>query len=292
MKNDKMKYKKLLASNIYLSDLTDEEIDKVLSFCQVKKLNKNGRLFAMGENGNKLYILVSGELHLWIKGGREIILKENDCFGEIALITDYGRLGTIRAIKESELIAIEKKAIIGGNVISDKSSLKVVQKMASISISYLLENFSLNARVLAQKGEGQYIEYKRSYPTEKAAKDKVFQTINAFLNSTGGTILLGVDDNGKVVGIKRWTNSLKDNLLKEIINRVNKFGGDILDYVSVNVEEVENKIVIRIDVQKIGRPVFMPNKAEDYYIRKNATNQKLSKLEVYKNILKRGIEIH
>jgi CRP-like cAMP-binding protein len=284
-----MDYRVFLENNEYLSDLPAEELNQLESHCTLKTLNKGGRLFEIGQNGNKLYILISGELKLWFKGGREVILRKGDCFGEIALITDHGRQGTIRAVKNSKLIAIEKQALIGNAVISFESSLGIVQKMANNSARYLLQNFSLNAKTLAEKGEGENIEYKESFPSDKVAKDKIFKTINAFLNTSGGTILLGVDDDGRVVGIKNWSNSLGEKIICEINNRVKMFGADVLDYVNSNSEEIKNKVVIRIDVQYINRAVFMPNKTEDYYIRKNASIHKLNKSDTYKHLKNRGL---
>ncbi|WP_461834781.1 AlbA family DNA-binding domain-containing protein [Desulfothermus sp.] len=47
-------------------------------------------------------------------------------------------------------------------------------------------------------GECINIEFKES---KKALNKDVYQTICAFLNRIGGHILLGVKDNGKIVGI-------------------------------------------------------------------------------------------
>ena len=51
---------------------------------------------------------------------------------------------------------------------------------------------------LIQMGECINIEFKES---KKAVNKDVYQTICAFLNRIGGHILLGVKDNGKIVGI-------------------------------------------------------------------------------------------
>jgi ATP-dependent DNA helicase RecG len=52
------------------------------------------------------------------------------------------------------------------------------------------------------QGEGLYVEFKKS---EQSLSRSVFETICAFLNRKGGTILLGVNDNGVIEGIQEDT---------------------------------------------------------------------------------------
>ncbi len=51
---------------------------------------------------------------------------------------------------------------------------------------------------LVAGGEGQHLEFKR----KAAFPDKVVRELIAFANSGGGTLLVGVDDNGKLAGLK------------------------------------------------------------------------------------------
>lgn len=53
---------------------------------------------------------------------------------------------------------------------------------------------------LIQTGEGSHLEFKRTIPSIK----KIAREIAAFANSRGGTILVGVDDNGTVPGIREY----------------------------------------------------------------------------------------
>ncbi len=56
-----------------------------------------------------------------------------------------------------------------------------------------------------KKGEGIKVEFKES--KNKLNKD-VFDTVCTFLNRSGGEILLGVKDNGEILGVepssKKW----------------------------------------------------------------------------------------
>jgi ATP-dependent DNA helicase RecG len=66
-----------------------------------------------------------------------------------------------------------------------------------------------------KKGEGLSIEFKNA---KDAVPSSFYETVVSFSNTDGGTILLGVDDNGKITGIEK-TASVK--LQKDIITALN-----------------------------------------------------------------------
>ena len=62
---------------------------------------------------------------------------------------------------------------------------------------------------LVRKGEGQFLEFKRkaNHP------EKIVKELVSFANSGGGTLLLGVSDDGKLNGVR---NPHEDLSLKHI----------------------------------------------------------------------------
>ncbi len=52
---------------------------------------------------------------------------------------------------------------------------------------------------ILQKGEGVRIEFKEA---QNGVPDSLYDTVSSFLNREGGVILLGVDDNGNVLGLE------------------------------------------------------------------------------------------
>lgn len=65
---------------------------------------------------------------------------------------------------------------------------------------------------IIEKGEGITVEFKRA---ESGLPRNLFETVCAFLNRNGGTILLGVDDDKALVGL----NEAKvENLCKQFNN--------------------------------------------------------------------------
>lgn len=82
--------------------------------------------------------------------------------------------------------------------------------------------------------ETQNIEYKTSW------RDEHLKVIVAFANKDGGELIIGVDDNGNPIGVKKGKK-----LLEDIPNKIrNKLG--LIP--SVKIEKVENKDIIHIIV--------------------------------------------
>ncbi len=57
---------------------------------------------------------------------------------------------------------------------------------------------------LISQGEGQRVEFKETF----AETNKAIESLCAFANSRGGTVLFGVRDTGQVVGVSLGRNTL------------------------------------------------------------------------------------
>ena len=82
--------------------------------------------------------------------------------------------------------------------------------------------------------ESQNVEYKESW------KDEYLKWVCGFANAQGGVIYIGVDDDGKVVGVKNAKKLLEDipNKIQSglgIIADVNKLTKGGLDYLEIKV---------------------------------------------------------
>lgn len=99
-------------------------------------------------------------------------------------------------------------------------------------------------KTLASEGESVHVEYKTC--TDKVS-GSVYETICSFLNHSGGTILLGVDDKGIIIGVNP---AQAENMKKAIINATNN---PELFIPSANIYpeiiDVEGKTVILLDIQ-------------------------------------------
>ena len=72
---------------------------------------------------------------------------------------------------------------------------------------------------ILRKGEGLTVEFKSC---TNGLSNSVFETVSSFSNRYGGFILLGVGDDGKILGIDRnAAQSMKGNFLN-VLNNPNK----------------------------------------------------------------------
>ena len=98
------------------------------------------------------------------------------------------------------------------------------------------------------KGEGYQIEFKSS--KDFLSKD-VFDTVCAFSNREGGTILLGVDNSGEIIGVNPES---KEKIKKDFvtsINNINKFYPPL--YFPIEEIQIEGKIVLIANVPECNQ---------------------------------------
>ena len=99
---------------------------------------------------------------------------------------------------------------------------------------------------LLRKGEGLTIEFKLC--SGKVEHD-VFESICAFLNRFGGDVLLGVKNDGTVVGVKGDAVALRNNIMN-VANDERAF--DPVAYIAPEIIEYEGKTLISIRVPASG----------------------------------------
>ena len=95
-------------------------------------------------------------------------------------------------------------------------------------------------KALTPEGESHTLEFKSSTTQRKPA----FETVCAFLNSSGGTILIGVKNDGKVIG-----QEITDKIKQEIAGELSKIEPSASDHVRIQyVPTDKKKAVIAIIV--------------------------------------------
>ncbi len=127
---------------------------------------------------------------------------------------------------------------------------------------------------LIAKGESKTVEFKstlRYCLTNKTPLKKLehsaFKNLAAFLNSEGGTLFIGVDDDGTILGLEATDfasfkgNNKKDEFVKHFDNLVqNYFGNDKVHKFKVELETIEGKTIAIVHIKdKATSPVMITN---------------------------------
>jgi len=129
------------------------------------------------------------------------------------------------------------------------------------------------------RGESEKVEFKTSLSEER----EILETICSFSNTSGGTILVGVNDNGEIVGVEIGKKTVED-----LLNKI-KFSIEPTIIPQIEVAEIEGKKILVINVAEgINKPYFFGGLA---FKRFGKTNQRLTKEELERMILEKYKEL-
>lgn len=132
-------------------------------------------------------------------------------------------------------------------------------------------------------GESKILEFKetltkniKTNQKDKKIQKATLKTIVAFLNTEGGTLLIGVNDEGAIIGIEKDFFENNDNYLKHSHNIIrDQIGEQFFPLIDYKIVLVENKKVLKVDCKKSKIPVYL-GKDEEFYIRSNPATDKLT----------------
>ena len=126
--------------------------------------------------------------------------------------------------------------------------------------------------------ESIHLELKKEY-----VKD-ILKTVIAFANTSGGKIYIGIDDDGKVLGVQR----LDTDILKLSNSIRDSIKPDITLFTSILVEKIDGKDVIVVDVQKgASSPYYLTDKGirpSGVYVRQGASSVPATDVAILKMI--------
>lgn len=120
----------------------------------------------------------------------------------------------------------------------------------------------------------------------------IVKTINAFLNTEGGTLLIGVSDEGEVLGLEKdfasFGNKGKDGFLLHYDNLIDKsIGKEQHAHLDLKFIEVEGKEVAVVKVDPSNKPVYLRRgKDLEFYVRNAASSRAYNMMEANEYINK------
>jgi membrane protein YdbS with pleckstrin-like domain len=148
---------------------------------------------------------------------------------------------------------------------------------------------AVSPKDLISAGEGQHVEFKSSlmwdYRQQRVNKDlylPVMKNTAAFMNAGGGFVVIGVDDEGRILGLEPDFQSLnkrdKDGFENTFNNAFNKMiGVEYRQFVDVVFPDIDQQLICLLRVRPSDTPVFLMYKGEEsFYIRAGNASQPLS----------------
>ncbi len=156
------------------------------------------------------------------------------------------------------------------------------------------EDESLGSRIA--RGEGPQTEFKATLRVnlhtgqpDPKMEHAVLKTIAAFLNSKGGTLFIGVDDGGEVVGLDRDNFTNEDKLALHLDNLIKaQLGSSVFACVKPGFGELDGKRFLAVECAPSSKPVFLKSGAtEEFYIRAGASSPALPASHMHEYIQQR-----
>lgn len=151
---------------------------------------------------------------------------------------------------------------------------------------------------LIAEGESDELEFKSTLRWDikegkpsKILEDVIVKTVAAFTNVDGGTLIIGVSDDGEVVGLVQDFQSLKepdrDHFELHLRNLLNQNIGKVFatNKVQVKFHTVNDLDVCQVDVAPSKEPIILTTqdkngqKVEKFYVRSGNASQELSMAE-------------
>jgi len=164
-------------------------------------------------------------------------------------------------------------------------------------IKYLTEIIGKDLTSIISEGEGEIQEFKSSirWNTQSEKVDKeielaTLKTIAGFMNNKGGTLLIGVNDNGEESGLSNDYQTLnrknRDGFEQHLMTLISsKIGADLCPLVHILFHKYHGKDVCRVITENSSRPVYVKvDGSEKYYLRAGNTTRNLSVHEAVEHI--------
>ena len=145
---------------------------------------------------------------------------------------------------------------------------------------------------LILSGESNHVEFKstlrydlRTKEVNKKLEFVIAKTIAAFLNSEGGDLLIGIDDDMNALGISDDINTLrKQNIdgfeLKLVDIIKSTIGLELISHIKITFPVYDGQQICRICISQSGSPVFIKHEGkEDFFVRTGCSSQPLTREE-------------
>ena len=279
-----------LNSSTLFKVLEDSEKQILSSIIKRKEYKKDEIVFSESQSAASIYILEKGNVTLTIPGSYTIFVGRGDVFGEIAVINDTARLGTALARTTSSVLELNTEALYDDEIIPSKIALKITKVIAKKHSSLKLRRADFSTMEIIQQGESDFVEFKstlrfnlKSQKIDQNIELSSIKTVAAFLNTLGGTLLVGVTDDGSINGLSLDNFANDDKVLLHFTNLLrDKIGEKTLGFVHFDIVKIENEKILRVEVSKSNTPVFVTfQNKEFFYVRSGPSTLSLKFSEFY-----------
>lgn len=289
----------LFKNNPVFATLHEAELQQIMSISDRKNYQKGELVFSENDSASFLFLVNSGQYSLALHNGPDKIFKKGDLFGEMAIVNKGVRTGAVWAQDDGELISICGTRLFQEKHVPPSVSLKIMREIAVKITNYLRSREQISTADLIAEGENNYMEFKSTLrwnihtnKKDKAIEHASLKTIAAFLNSQGGTLLIGVKDDGTLLGLKTDQFQNEDKMLLHLNKLIkDKIGTLHTRFVHMDIETLDDKKVLRVECDSATAPAYLTDGNQDmFYIRTGPATTQLRVSKVFDYIRMRFYE--
>jgi type I restriction enzyme R subunit len=154
--------------------------------------------------------------------------------------------------------------------------------------------FAVPSAELIASDESFAVEFKstarwnlRDGVKDKRMEDAIVKTVAGFLNTDGGTLFIGIDDQGKPLGLDYDTSLVKPPTVDGLVNWLTTHLVTALTHAAVmrtrtRVETIGGVEICRVDTARSSRPITarMSDRSEEFWVRMNNSTRALPEIEI------------
>ena len=174
---------------------------------------------------------------------------------------------------------------------------KLNEYLNSLAIEHEEDYGAASLEELILEGESEQLEFKSSIrwdyqlgTVNKELEKVIAKTVAAFANSEGGSLVIGVDDDGQVLGLENDYGSLngdRDRFELHLRNILNQNVGQafVSKFVKVSFPLVAEREICVVEIEPSTTPIILKLKgktgvdSEKFYVRSGNSSQELSMSE-------------
>ena len=249
--------------------------------CEITYVDSADRALDELKSGQFELCILDLQMPPGIWGGLTLLEQMHRLGLNVAVIVVSGAGSQLETIKALRLGAIDY-------VMKDCAESELAGRVGA-ALKQARERCSTRDLVLG--GESGILEFKqtlrwnvREGKVDKRIEHASLKTLAAFLNSAGGTLLVGVSDAGRIVGLADDGFPDSDALLLHLDNLVSAtLGGTASTFLRASLDQSMDLPILRIDCRPSRSPVFVRSLAGDdreFYVRRSASTSKLRTDEV------------
>jgi len=158
------------------------------------------------------------------------------------------------------------------------------------------EKKELDLAALITMGESDAVEFKSTLRTnlhtgqqDSKMEAAVLKTLAGFLNTVGGTLVVGISDDGTPVGLQQDKFPNEDKMALHLVNIIKaRLGVHAMTKLHIHFEDNDEHRVLMVRSEVASEPVFMKDgEIERYYIRTGPSTTELTASQTQQYIKQR-----